>query len=145
LVRAARADAAPPRVDREPALLAARRLERIVAHMLGERDVHALGVELLGRRELEQVLEHAAAAPRGVLFADELEPVAAVVDLDRELALDLAQVLVELPRQRREPARIVRAQDHAERVLFFCGGVRQRHLASRPRRGDPSANCAAAP
>jgi hypothetical protein len=144
LVRAARANTAPARVDRK-AVLAGYRLERVVAHVLGERDVHALGVELLGGRELEQVLEYTTAAPRRVLFADELETVSTVVDLDRELALDLAQMLVELAGKRREAARIVGAQDHAERVLSFCGGVRQRTSASRPRRGDPSVNYAAAP
>jgi ABC-type taurine transport system ATPase subunit len=121
-----------------------RRRVLIVTHVLGERNVHPLAVELLGCRELEQVLEHAAAAPRGILVADELEAIAAVVDLDAELTLDLAQVLVELARKRREPARIVRAQDHAERVLGLDGGVRQRISVSRPLRGDPSMNCAVA-
>ena len=72
--------------------------------------MHALGIELLRLGELEQILEHAPAAQRPRLRARELEAVAAVVDADAELALDLAQVLVELAAQAREPARIVRRE-----------------------------------
>ena len=83
--------------------------------MLRERHVHALGVELLGLGEVEQVLEHAPAALGRRIGARELEAIAAVVDADAELALDLAQVLVELAADAREPARIVRRQHDGQR------------------------------
>ena len=110
-----------------------------------ERDMHALRVELLGGRELEQILDHTPAAQRRILRTHELEAVAAIVDADAELALDLPQMLVELPAQAREPARIVGAQHDAERVLVLCAAVRQPISASQRARCDPSMNCAAAP
>ena len=92
---------------------------RIGAHVLGERQVHALGVELLGLGEIEQVLEHAPAARRSRVGARELEAVAAVVDADAELPLDLPQMLVELPAHAREPPRVVGRQHDGQRRFEF--------------------------
>jgi hypothetical protein len=115
--------------------------------VLGERQVHALGIELLGLSEIEEILEHAPGALRCGIRPRELEAVAAVVDADPELPLDLAQVLVELAADARKPARIVRRQDDRERRLcrllnrgFRC--VRQRICASRRQRVDLSVSYA---
>jgi hypothetical protein len=83
--------------------------------VLGERDVHALRVELFRFREIEQILEHAPAALGRRVGADELEAIAAAVDADAELPLDLPQVLVELTADARKPARIVRREDDRQR------------------------------
>jgi hypothetical protein len=112
--------------------------------VLRERHVHALGIHLFRLGDVEQVFEHAAAAFGCGIGARELEAIAAVVDADAELTLDLAQVLVELPAHAREPARIGRRQHDGQRRLGLLV-IRQRISVSHLKRGDPSSCCASAP
>ena len=113
LVRAARAHRAAARVDDETAFGAV--VGQIGTQVLGERQMHSLAIELLGFGEIEQILEHAAAALGGEIGPGQLEAVASVVDPDAELPLDLPQVLVELPAYAREAPRVVGGQHNRER------------------------------
>jgi hypothetical protein len=79
--------------------------------------VHVLGVELFRLGEIEQILEHAPATLRRGVRPRELEAIAAVVDADAELALDLPQVLVELAADARKTARIVGREHNGERRI----------------------------
>ena len=105
------AHGAPARIDDAAAVGI---VGRIRTHVLRERHVHAFAIELLGFGQVEQVFEHAAPALGCRVGAHELEAVAAIVDPDAELALDLAQVLVELPAHARQSARIVGREHNGE-------------------------------
>src|SRR5690606_2421970 len=126
LVRAARADAAPPGVDD-------RRVARRLAagmRVLYDRHVHALRIDLLDRRLREQILEHGAAALGGLRAALELEVIAAILDADAELLLDLPQVLVELTADFREPAGIRGLENDVLHLLGRSGRFTRRTCAS---------------
>jgi hypothetical protein len=115
-MRAARAHCPTACVDDEPALAI---VGQILARVLGDGHVHALAVELLGLGKIEQVFEHAPAALGREIGPSELEAVAAIVDPDAELPLDLPEVLVELPAHARKAAGVVGREHDGQRWLHF--------------------------
>ena len=68
----------------------------MIHYGLLQQDVHALGIEALAVRHLEQAVEHIASDLRGTRLPGDSKMVSAACDFYIEAAFDLPQVFIEL-------------------------------------------------